>query len=333
MSCAPQSVMHDGPVVHRLYERASLYFRKRINILKSFRFSKRQVERKARRLLREENDNDDSDGSRGRTSIRSCSPASSKTVIEAAIARKNNVNDTDKSCVKSVKAASKSKTKTKKSSRSSSPSERISASVKSHLRPVVSSVKKKKEKTPDACLEFSVASLSKKQQLSLDVDEDSPCSEKSSVRLNRNPSLDLTCSETMSLDIENLSPSPASHPDLPSPIIYVPSPIVPNDNGIQDEVESLLQSLLDNINVSFNPKRPSEATVVKGSVEKLDLAETERNISACSEGPHLNRTTARIYNSAEVTFSVKPLPDEEHNEIAGVLDSIVSAVAERLKTS
>ena len=187
-----------------------------------FRFSRRQVERKARKLqLAEEEKEEEAegsrDGSRSGTPLRSCSPASTRSVIEAAMARKSNANDTNRTSFTGQRRRGQRHRMRKKSSSgrdvSSSRESRSSRSSGAPLRT-------RKAEQPESSLDFGMAALSEKQKKSLNAVE---CSGSPKVS-KRNPSLDLTCSETMSLDIENLSTSPGSLQDS-SPSEIPDSPV------------------------------------------------------------------------------------------------------------
>jgi len=180
-----------------------------------FRFSRRQAERKSRKQEVEEAEAS-RDRSRSGTPLRSSSPAASKTIIEAAIARKNNVNNTNRSSF--VKQGKRDRRhKMKKSSRDASKRS-FSRESKSPRSSGVAPSKTRKAEQLTSSLDFGMAALSENQQKSLNAEQSLMREEEQSSKFSkRNKSLDLTCSESMSLDIENLSTSPGSlHDDSPS---------------------------------------------------------------------------------------------------------------------
>ena len=210
------------------------------------------------------------DRSRSRTPMRSCSPAASKTVIEAAMARKNDVNDTSRSFSKNSRAAQKQRSRGQTSPRRALPVEKEAKENK--LRSAGFSTKRKDEPS-DSCLDFSVADLSEHQKKSLGGEEEEMEIDNRSSKFSiRNPSLDLTCSETMSLDIETLSASPDSLED---------APLFPSNEKIEEEVRSTKDALLNQLDtnedkIRFLSQDSKETVPVAGNVS-LDFESLEEN--------------------------------------------------------
>ena len=202
--------------------------------------------------------------SRSRTPLRSCSPASSKTIIEAAIARKSNANDTNRSSFsKQRRGRPKHKSKIKMLSKTRAP-EKFSKESKSRRSYRAPSRTIAVEQSHSS-LDFGMAALSEKQQKSLNDEETSGGpEEQTSMSANRHPSLDLTCCETMSLDVENISVSPDS---------FKESPLYPTEDRVSPNEIHLMENDNDTTVCHLDSNEDGE---VDEQPEKIDLSNKEQ---------------------------------------------------------
>nr|CAB3264829.1 ZF(PHD)-21 zinc finger protein [Phallusia mammillata] len=170
--------------------------------MKPTRFSQRQKERQAKRKPISEKDRADDDeeqgsrarNSRSRTPLRGCSPVQSGSVIEAAMARKSDANEFHGGAAKRKKPSRQ---------RHNSPLVRDDVT-----RPVKR--QKTKEDEPKAqLLDFTMAALSETQNMALlgvvNSDSDGADSRPPSRTTGRMTSIDLTCNETLSEELDSPS--------------------------------------------------------------------------------------------------------------------------------